>query len=220
MDDRLIQILLDSFGKMLIPGLAVTIPLTLITFMLGLVVAMVVALIQIAKLPFLTLLCRIYIWIFRSVPLLVQLYIIFYGLPSIDLKIDAIPSAIIAFTLNVGAFSAETLRAAILSLPKGQLEAGYCVGLTFSQTMRQIIIPQAFRFAFPPLFNTFISLTKNTSLAANITVTEMFMTSQRIAAVTYEPLALYCEVGFIYLIFCTVLTKIQDLCEKKLQLVG
>ena len=215
--DSLAELLLQSIPGLLIPGLTVTIPLTLVSFGLGLILALFTALVQIARVPVLRQSARFYVWIIRGTPLLVQLYIIFYGLPSLNIKIDAIPSAIIAFTLSVGAYTSETLRAAILSVPQGQLEAGYCVGMTFSQTMRRIIIPQAFKTAFPPLFNSFIGLTKDTSLAANVTVLEMFMSAQRIAARTYEPFALYCEVGVIYLLFCTVLSKIQDIGERKLE---
>ncbi|WP_270420458.1 amino acid ABC transporter permease [Acidaminococcus massiliensis] len=215
--DSLAELLIQSIPGLLIPGLTVTIPLTLVSFGLGLILALFTALVQIARVPILRQIARFYVWIIRGTPLLVQLYIIFYGLPSLNIKIDAIPSAIIAFTLSVGAYTSETLRAAILSVPQGQLEAGYCVGMTFSQTMRRIIIPQAFKTAFPPLFNSFIGLTKDTSLAANVTVLEMFMSAQRIAARTYEPFALYCEVGVIYLLFCTVLSKIQDIGERKLE---
>ncbi|MGP2528247.1 amino acid ABC transporter permease [Acidaminococcus sp. LBK-2] len=217
MSDSLAELLIQSIPGLLIPGLTVTIPLTLVSFGLGLILALFTALVQIARVPVLRQIARFYVWIIRGTPLLVQLYIIFYGLPSLNIKIDAIPSAIIAFTLSVGAYTSETLRAAILSVPQGQLEAGYCVGMTFSQTMRRIIIPQAFKTAFPPLFNSFIGLTKDTSLAANVTVLEMFMAAQRIAARTYEPFALYCEVGVIYLLFCTVLSKIQDIGERKLE---
>ena len=215
--DSLAELLIQSIPGLLIPGLTVTIPLTLVSFGLGLILALFTALVQIARVPVLRQIARFYVWIIRGTPLLVQLYIIFYGLPSLNIKIDAIPSAIIAFSLSVGAYTSETLRAAILSVPQGQLEAGYCVGMTFSQTMRRIIIPQAFKTAFPPLFNSFIGLTKDTSLAANVTVLEMFMSAQRIAARTYEPFALYCEVGVIYLLFCTVLSKIQDIGERKLE---
>ena len=147
---------------------------------------------------------------------MVQLYVIFYGLPSLGVVLDAFPSAVLVFSVNTGAYAAETIRASIESVPKGQMEAGYTVGMSFSQIMRRIILPQAIRVAFPPLSNTLISLVKDTSLAANITVLEMFMTTQQIAARTYEPFALYCEVGLIYLLFSTILTKLQTYGEKKL----
>lgn len=215
-NERVWTILLESFWQIVLPGLQMTIPLTFISFALGLVIAIGLALVQIANLPILKQLARFYIWIIRGTPLLVQLYVVFYGLPSLGLILDPIPSAILVFSINTGAYTAETIRASILSIPQGQLEAGYSVGMTFTQIMRRIILPQAFRVAFPPLSNTLIGLVKDTSLAANITVVEMFMETQRIAARTYEPFALYLEVGLIYLIFCTVLTKLQAYGEKKL----
>lgn len=217
MTDRLWQIILDSFSQILIPGLLVTIPLTILSFVFGLLIAVFTALVQIAQIPILKQFARLYIWLIRGTPLLVQLYVIFYGLPSLGVVLDAFPSAVFVFSVNTGAYAAETIRASIESVPKGQLEAGYCVGMTFSQTMRRIVLPQAFRVAFPPLSNSLISLVKDTSLAANITVLEMFMATQQIAARTYEPFALYCEVGLIYLLFSTVLTKLQAYGEKKLK---
>ncbi|HFR3977389.1 TPA: amino acid ABC transporter permease [Streptococcus suis] len=216
MTDRVWQLVIDSFSQILVPGLLVTIPLTILSFAFGLLLAIGTALVQVANLPVLKQLARFYIWIIRGTPLLVQLYVIFYGLPSLGLVIDAFPSAVLVFSINTGAYAAETIRSSIESVPKGQLEASYSVGMSFAQTMRRIILPQAFRVAFPPLSNTLIGLVKDTSLAANITVLEMFMATQQIAARTYEPFILYCEVALIYLLFSTILTKLQAFGEKKL----
>ena len=194
MNTRLVGILIDSFPKILINGLTVTLPLTIISFALALVIALITALVQTAKIPVLRQLARFYVWVIRGTPVLVQLFVVFYGLPSI--------------------------RAALESVPAGQMEAGYCVGMTYLQTMRRIVLPQALRTAFPPLFNSLISLLKDTSLAANITVTEMFMATQRIVARTYESLPLYLEVAFIYLMFSTILTQVQRWGEKKLNAKG
>ena len=193
-----------------------TIPLTILSFTFGLILALLAALVQVAEIRVLKPIARFYIWVIRGTPLLVQLFVIFYGLPSLGIILDAFPSAVIVFSVNTGAYAAETIRAAMESVPRGQLEAGYCAGLTYAQTMRRIILPQAMRTAFAPLSNSLISLVKDTSLAANITILEMFMASQRIAARTYEPFALYCEVGLIYLLFCTVLTALQRRLEKKM----
>lgn len=127
-----------------------------------------------------------------------------------------IPLTVIVFSINEGAYCAETVRAALESVPAGQMEAAECAGLSWGQSIRRIVLPQALRIAFPSLSNSLISMVKDTSLASNITVTEMFMATQRIVGRTYEPLALYIEVGVIYLIFCTVLTKLQSMGEKKL----
>ncbi|HEM4937155.1 TPA: amino acid ABC transporter permease [Streptococcus suis] len=216
MTERVWQLLLDSFSQILVPGLLVTIPLTILSFTFGLLIAIGTALVQIAQIPILKQVARFYIWVVRGTPLLVQLYVIFFGLPSLGIVLDAFPSAVLVFSVNTGAYAAETIRASIESVPKGQLEAGYSVGMSFAQTMHRIILPQAFRVAFPPLSNTLIGLVKDTSLAANITVLEMFMVTQQIAARTYEPFALYCEVALVYLLFSTILTKLQAYGEKKL----
>ena len=220
MTERVWNIVVDSFPKILLPGLTMTIPLTVISFAIAMVIAVVVAMVQFARVPVLRQICRFYIWVIRGTPLLVQLYVIFYGLPKLGVILDPFPSAIIVFSINEGAYCAETMRAALESVPSGQMEAGYCVGMSYLQIMWRIVLPQAFRTAFPPLSNSLISMVKDTSLAANITVMEMFMATQRIVARTYEPLVLYMEVGLIYLLFCTVLTWVQRAGEKRLNASG
>ncbi|MDD6295735.1 MAG: amino acid ABC transporter permease [Treponema sp.] len=217
---RLLHIIGDSFFKILLPGLTMTVPLTVLSFSFALIIAVIVAMIQFAKIRVLKEISRFYIWIIRGTPVLVQLYLVFYGLPGLGITLDPFPSAVIVFSINEGAYAAETVRAALESIPKGQIEAGYCAGMTYFQIMRRIVLPQAFRTAFPPLSNSLIAMVKETSLAANITVVEMFMAAQRIVARTYEPLALYCEVALIYLLFSTVLTKLQASGEKRLNAAG
>lgn len=216
LDERMIGILADSFWQILLPGLTMTIPLTILSFALAMVIAVTAALIQFARLPVLTQLIRFYIWVIRGTPLLVQLFVVFYGLPNVGVLLDPFPAAVLVFSVNEGAYCAETIRGALESVPKGQLEAGECAGMSWVQTVRRIVLPQALRTAFPALSNSVISMVKDTSLAANITVTEMFMVTQRIAARTYEHLALYIEVGLIYLLFSTVFTWLQQIGEKKL----
>lgn len=211
--DRIIGILSDSFFPILKAGIQFTIPLTIITFILGLILAFFIALARLSNLKGLNAVAKFYVWIFRGTPLLVQIFILFYGLPSMGITLDPFPAAVIAFTLNKGAYSSEIIRAAILSIPKGQWEAAFSIGMTKSQAMRRIIIPQAIRVSLPPLGNSFISLVKDTSLAATITVTELFQKGQQIAAATYEPLWIYIEVAFIYLIFSTVLSYFQTKME-------
>ena len=216
MNERVFEIIVTSFPRILAQGLLVTIPLTLLAFSLAMVIAVVCAMIQVAEVPVLRKVVRFYIWIVRGTPLLVQLYLIYFGLPDLGIVLPAFPCAVLVFALNEGAYCAETMRASIEAVPKGQMEAASCVGMTYLQAMRRIVLPQAFRTAFPPLSNSLISMVKDTSLAANITVTEMFMTAQRVAGRTYEHLVLYAEVAVIYLIFCSVITKLQALGEKKL----
>ncbi|MHB8128090.1 MAG: amino acid ABC transporter permease [Mobilitalea sp.] len=216
MSERTIQIITESFWPILKAGLQYTIPLTIVSFLVGLIIAIVVALVQIANIKVLKQIVQIYVWIFRGTPMLVQIFIIFFGLPKLGILLDPFPAAVIAFSLNVGAYSSETIRAAILSVPKGQWEAGYAFGMTFSQVFRRIILLQAAKVSVPPLSNSFIGLVKDTSLAATVTLPEMFMVTQRIVAFRYEPLLIYCEVAVIYLGFCSILNVLQKYLEKKL----
>ena len=211
MTQRLLDILVSSFPRLVLYCVQVTIPLTVCIYILSLVLGFLLALIQIQKIPVLKQLARVYIWVFRGTPLIVQMY-----MPSLGVTLDAFPSAVIAFSLNYAAYMSETIRAAIQSVPEGQWEAGYMIGLSSGQIMLRVILPQAARVAFPTLFSTLIGLTKDSSLAASITVVEMFKTAQQIAARTFEPFALYCEVAFVYLILNTVLTLIQGVLEKRL----
>ncbi|HJB32347.1 amino acid ABC transporter permease [uncultured Oscillibacter sp.] len=218
--NHLWSLLAESFWQILLPGLTMTIPLTAISFSIALVIAVAVALVQFARVPAARQIARFYIWVIRGTPLLVQLFVVFYGLPHIGILIDAFPAAVIVFSINQGAYCAETIRAALESVPPGQLEAAECAGMTWGQSIRRIVLPQALRTAFPPLSNSLIGMVKDTSLASNITVVEMFMATERIVARTAEPLALYIEVGVIYLLFCTVLTKLQRAGEKRLRVYG
>lgn len=217
---KIINLLTDSFLKILLPGIRVTIPLTIISFSLAMVIGILVAFVQFANIRVLKQLARFYIWVIRGTPLLIQLFVVFYGLPSVGVIIDPFPAAVIVFSINEGAYSAETIRGALEAVPKGQIEAGYCSGLNFVQIMWHIVLPQALRMAFPSLANALIAMVKSTSLAANITVMEMFMVTQQIVARTYEALALYLELAFIYLMFSTVLTRLQTYLEKRMNTRG
>lgn len=217
MNDRIISILISSFTKILIPGIKVTIPLTLASFAFSFLLGMLLAIVQVANVSVLKQAARIYIWIFRGTPLIVQLFIIFFGLPRVGITLEAFPAAVIAFGMNLGAYNAEVFRSAIQAVPQGQAEAAQMIDLNYPQTLIRIILPQAFPIAFPSLFNNLISLLKDTSLASSITVIELFTTAQQIAARTYEPFALYCEAAVIYLVFSTALTWLQSWLEKKLE---
>ena len=210
------QLALDSFWPLLWGGISGTIPLALASFALGLVLALGVALMRISRNRVLSGIARFYISVIRGTPLLVQLFVIFYGMPSIGITIDPWPSAVIAFSLNVGGYAAEVIRAAILSVPKGQWEAGYTIGMSNATTLRRIILPQAARVSVPPLSNTFISLVKDTSLASLILVTELFRVSQEIAAFTQDFMLLYLEAALIYWLFCLALSSGQGALERRL----
>jgi cystine transport system permease protein len=206
----------SSFGPLVVGAVTGTIPLTLASFAIGLALALLVALMRLGRNVVVSGVARFYVSVIRGTPLLVQLFVIFYGLPSLGVKLDPWPSAIIAFSLNVGGYAAEVIRAAILSVPKGQWEAGHTIGMSRSQSLRRIILPQAARVSVPPLSNTFISLVKDTSLASLILVTELFRNAQQIAAFSQEFMVLYLEAALVYWVICLVLSSGQSVLEKRL----
>ncbi|EMA6344144.1 amino acid ABC transporter permease [Bacillus cytotoxicus] len=209
------DIMQASFMPMLKEAIFTTIPLTIITFIIGLILATLTALARISTSRILQWIARIYVSIIRGTPLLVQLFLIFYGLPTLQIEIDPYTAAVIGFSLNVGAYASEIIRASILSIPKGQWEAAYTVGMTYTQALKRIILPQATRVSIPPLSNTFISLVKDTSLASLILVTEMFRKAQEIAAMNYEFLIVYFEAALMYWVICFLLSIVQQILEKR-----
>ena len=210
------ELVVRSLWPLVSGALVGTIPLALASFALGLVLALGVALMRLSRVRIVSAIARVYISIIRGTPLLVQLFVIFYGLPSLGLRIDPWPSAIIAFALNVGGYAAEVIRAAILSVPKGQWEAGHTIGMSRAQTLRRIILPQAARVSVPPLSNTFISLVKDTSLASLILVTELFRQAEKIATFSSEFMLLYIEAALVYWVICLFLSSGQNVIEKRL----
>jgi cystine transport system permease protein len=210
------ELVWSSLGPLLTGAITGTIPLALASFGLGLLLALLVALMRLSRNRLVSAVARAYVSVIRGTPLLVQLFVIFYGLPSVGITISPWPSAIIAFSLNVGGYAAEVIRAAILSVPKGQWEAGHTIGMSRRQTLVRIILPQAARVSVPPLSNTFISLVKDTSLASLILVTELFRVAQQVAAFSQEFMLLYLEAAVIYWIICLVLASGQSALEKRL----
>ncbi|EJL46254.1 amine acid ABC transporter, permease protein, 3-TM region, His/Glu/Gln/Arg/opine family [Brevibacillus sp. CF112] len=214
--NRWMDIAQSSFLPLLKGALLYSLTLAIVSFFFGLIIAVLTALARLSGIKPLVGIARFYVSLIRGTPLLVQLFIIFFGLPSVGIMIDPFPSAIIGFSLSVGAYSSEVVRAAILSIHKGQWEAAYSLGMTYWQALRRVVLPQAARVSVPPLSNSFISLVKDTSLAAAILVPEMFRKAQEIVAATYEPLLVYSEAALIYWMICFVLSFIQDRIENKL----
>jgi cystine transport system permease protein len=211
------QLVLHSLGPLAKAAITMTIPLTIISFVIGLVIALTVALARLSPNVILSNVARFYISIIRGTPLLVQLFIVFYALPELGVKIEPFPAAIIAFSLNVGGYAAEIIRSAIQSIPKGQWEAAETIGLNYVGSLRRIILPQATRVAVPPLSNTLISLVKDTSLASTILVTELLRQAQIIAAPKFEFFALYGTAAVYYWVICLVLSFGQSRIEHRLE---
>ena len=209
------QVLLDTAGPMAVAALKATIPLTLISFVIGLAIALVIALMRLSSVPVVSQIARFYISVIRGTPLLVQLFLIFYGLPQLGLS--PFVAAIIAFSLNVGGYAAEIIRSAIISVPRGQWEAASTIGMGYATTLRRVVLPQATRIAVPPLSNTLISLVKDTSLASVVLVTELFRVAQIAAAPTFKFFALYGLAALYYWVICLVLSFTQGRLETRLE---
>lgn len=214
-------LVINAFWPMVKAGFLYSIPLAAVSFACGIVIALGVALVRVVPASglFYRLLLgavKFYVSAIRGTPMLVQLMVVFYGLPAVGITLAPLPTAVIGFSLNIGAYASETIRAAILSVPKGQWEAGFSIGMTYMQAFRRIIMPQAFRVSVPPLSNTFISLFKDTSLASVVTITELFRVAQQIANASYDFLPVYIEAGLVYWVFCFFLFIVQAKLEKRL----
>lgn len=207
----------SSWWPLIKGALQYTIPLSLIAFAAGLVLALGLALMRMSKLRAVSFIARAYISVIRGTPLLVQLFIIFYGLPDLGITFPPFPAAAIAFTLNVAGYAAEVIRGSILAVPRGQWEAASTVGMGYGLTLRRIVLPQAFRVAVPSLSNTFISLVKDTSLASQILVIELFRVAQQISSPNFKFFQLYVQAALIYWVICLVLSFGQVRLERLLE---
>ncbi|MGV3041924.1 amino acid ABC transporter permease [Staphylococcus rostri] len=210
----------QAFLPMLEGLVKYSIPITLVTFVIGLILALITALMRISSSKVLRGIARFYVSIIRGTPMIVQLFIIFYGIPEIgrlvtgdadnQLTLTPVVAAIIGLSFNVGAYASEILRGGIMSIPKGQTEAAYSIGMNYKQTIQRIILPQAIRVSIPALGNTFLSLIKDTSLLGFILVAEMFRKAQEVASTTYEFLTIYLLVALLYWIVCFIISVAQS----------
>lgn len=206
----------DSIVPLLTGLVRGTIPLTVISFVLGLALALVVALMRLSPVAVVSGVARAYVSVIRGTPLLLQLFIIFYGLPTFGITLDPFPAAVIALTLNVGGYASEVVRASILAVPRGQWEAASSIGMDQRTTLRRIVLPQASRVAVPPLSNTLISLVKDTALTSTILVTELLRKAQEIAAPTFQFFTLYSVAAVMYWVVCLGLSVVQTRTEQRL----
>ena len=210
------EIVKDSIKPMLKGLLKYSLPITVASFLIGLVLALAAALARLSSNVLVQLPSRIFVSVIRGTPLLVQLFIVFYGLGQVGLKIDPVPAAILALSLNVGGYAAEIIRASILSVPRGQYEAATTIGMRYPQLLRRIVLPQAARIAVPPLSNTLLSLIKDTSLASIILVPEMFRQANTAASSSGQFLPLYLLAALVYWVVCLLVSLAQDPLERRL----
>ena len=209
-----LQLVLDSL-PFLLKGAWWTVVLSLGGMFFGLLLGFGLALLRLYAFWPLRWLARVYVSFFRGTPLLVQLFMIYYGLPQLGIQLDPLPAALIGFSLNMAAYTAEILRAAIASIDRGQWEAAASIGMGRAQTLYRAILPQAARTALPPLGNSFISLVKDTALAATIQVPELFRQAQLITARTFEIFTMYLAAALIYWLLASVLAYFQGRLEHR-----
>jgi len=196
-------------------GLLTTLKLLAISLFFGLLAALPLGLMRVSKQPVVNGAAWLFTYVIRGTPMLVQLFLIYYGLPQVGIELDPIPAAMIGFSLNMAAYACEILRAAISSIERGQWEAAASIGMTRAQTLRRAILPQAMRTALPPLGNSFISLVKDTALAATIQVPELFRQAQLVSARTFEIFTMYLSAALIYWILASILAHLQNRLEDR-----
>jgi cystine transport system permease protein len=212
-----VNLLIESL-PFLLKGAGYTVELAVGGMVFGLILGFILALMRRSTIGPLKGVARFYVSFIRGTPLLVQLFVIYYGFPQFGLRLDPIPSALIGLSLNVGGYTAEIWRAAIASVDRGQIEAADSLGMTPFQTMIRTVLPQATRLALPPLGNTFISLVKDTALAATIQVPELFRQAQLITARTYQVFTLYLAAAALYWVLSGILGWLQLRLETRVSL--
>lgn len=202
----------------LLRGAYYTLLITIVSMFFGSIIAVFVAVARLKGNRPIRWLARAYVSIIRGTPTLVQIIIVYYGLVDYGIKLQPLTAAYIALSISIGAYLSETLRGALQSIPKGQMEAAYASGMTPVQTMRRIIFPQAIRVAIPPAGNTFIGMLKETSLVSVITVTELLRSSQLLIAQYYVYMPFYISIAIMYWIMSTGFSFLLERLEKRLSI--
>lgn len=208
--------LLGMAWPFLLQGAMYPVLFAAVSMVLGLILGFSVAVVRVTKVPVVSQIAAVYVSAFRGTPLLVQIFVLYYGLPSVGIEFTPVTAGILALTLNVAAYLSESMRGAILGIDKGQWEAGLSVGLTWGQTLWNIITPQALRLAVPSLSNSLISLIKDTSLISVITVTELMLATKEVIAETFQPLPLYLAAAGIYWLLSALFERVQKALENRL----
>ncbi|UXH79397.1 amino acid ABC transporter permease [Roseateles amylovorans] len=211
-----LQSLFALAWPVLLKGTGYTLMFAIVSMLLGLPLAGLVTLIRVLRVWGLDRLTAVYVSAMRGTPLLVQVFIVYYGLPSIGIELSPITAGILTLTLNVAAYMSETLRGAIVAIAQGQWLAGTSLGLTRSQTLRYIVAPQALRAAVPSLSNSLISLIKDTSLVSVIAVTELMLATKELISTTFQPFPLYMAAAGIYWVLSLSFEQLQRWMEKRL----
>lgn len=206
--------LLREAAPVMAKGAGYTLAFAVAAMVGGLVLGFPAAILRLAPWAPLRWPAALYVSMFRGTPLLVQLFVIYYGLPGIGIEFMPVTAGILALSLNAGAYLSESLRGAILGIGKGQWNAGFSLGLTYPQTLGLVILPQALRTAVPAMSNTLISLIKDTALVSVITVTELMLVTKELISVTFRPLPLYVAAAVVYWLLSLFFEAVQRRAER------
>jgi polar amino acid transport system permease protein len=210
--------LVGEFIPFLVKAAVVTIQLSIVSIIVGLVFGLVIALMRISKIKVLSKIAQFYIWIIRGTPMLVQLFLVYFGLPQIGIELSPFNSSVIALGLNAAAYIAEIYRGGIMSVPTGQMEAAESLGMRYPVIMKKIILPQAIRVSLPSLGNQAVMMLKDSSLASLVTVSELMMVSQRFASTNYAFIEFYIVAAAFYLVMTTIFTFILNKIELRMSI--
>ncbi|KMM36260.1 amino acid ABC transporter permease [Guptibacillus hwajinpoensis] len=209
------DVLINSL-PFLLEGAKNTLLLSFFSIFGALIVGLVIALLRLSKNKVATGVAKLYVSFFRGTPLLIQLFILYYGLVSVNIELTAWQAAYTGLILHFGAYISESFRAAILSLSKGQWEAAMSLGMKKSLIYKEVILPQAWRRAIPPVWNSLIDIVKASSLASVLTISELTYNADQIAASNFQVLPILLTAALIYWFFTTILNIIQSILEKRL----
>lgn len=211
-------------ADLFVQGAQMTLQLTLVSGLIGLLVGIVAGIMRTSSLWIARAPAGLFIWLIRGTPLLVQILFVYNALPplltAIGLKVELNEfwSAVIALALNVGAYNAEVIRAGILAVPRGQVEAARSLGLSGVQTMRTVVLPQALRIVVPPLVNNLVALLKDSSLASTISLLELTLAGSRVSSETFQPVPVLTTIAAVYLALTTVMTLFTDQLERRVKI--
>lgn len=207
-------ILIEKLPLLLV-GAVVTLQITTLSLLLGTVIGFLIAVVRVAEVPFLVGFVRGYVTLFRGTQLLVQLFILYFGLPSLGIELDPWPAAVLGLGMNTGAYVSEIVRAAIGSIDRAQWEAGE-MDSAYLETLWFIVLPQAIKRMLPPMTNQFIITLKNSSLVSLLTIEELFRKGEQIIYSTFRGFEIYTGVALIYLVMTAALGFVADYLENRL----
>ncbi len=223
---RLMPEPIGSRADLFVEGARTTLYLTVVSGVIGLAIGMAAGLMRTSVSGWVRAPASIFIWLVRGTPLLVQILFVYNAVPpilqsiGINVQLNEFWSAVVALSLNVGAYNAEVIRAGIQAIPRGQSEASRSLGLSGAQTMGSVVLPQAMRVVVPPLVNNLVALLKDSSLASAIALVELTLAGQRVSSETFQPIPVLTAVAAVYLSLTTVMTLFTDQLEKRIKIAS